>query len=308
MLELVIVTSRTGRRVGMRTAAAVEQAARTACARVLVRAASTRGPGRRFPRRWWRSGSAGVLTWCPAWPRGCSPPTGTRPTWTCSRRVGTGGRPLPSKAWMALRRLGWAVVLPAGIRSTTGSCGWRRSAGRVLRSAAWRAAPDRRGPGDLARQPGRRTPEEWDAVRAAAPGGRRSLQRDQRPHPAGRRVRRAQGRLPAGVFELEPPPRRADALLSACDGQQAAIERHDADPRRALLRLQLPVRPTRAATGTGRGWRSRSRCRRPSPRRGAAPAHAPRPGGRVRADLAFTRAVPRAPQPGTRWRSGWTGG
>jgi hypothetical protein len=54
---------------------------------------------------------------------------------------------------------------------------------------------------------------------------------------------KAQGRLPADVFELEPVPRTPRMLLlAACDAQQATIERHESDPRRALLRLQLPVR------------------------------------------------------------------
>ncbi|MEU6324362.1 transposase, partial [Streptomyces sp. NPDC047009] len=50
-------------------------------------------------------------------------------------------------------------------------------------------------------------------------------------------------RLPADVFELEPSSGIARMLLlSACDGQQASIERAD-EPGRALLRLQLPSRP-----------------------------------------------------------------
>lgn len=49
--------------------------------------------------------------------------------------------------------------------------------------------------------------------------------------------------MPADVFEVENAPRAARMLLlSACDGQQATIERADA-PGRALLRLKLPSRP-----------------------------------------------------------------
>jgi hypothetical protein len=46
------------------------------------------------------------------------------------------------------------------------------------------------------------------------------------------------------VFDLESAPKAARMLLlSACDRQQATIERSETDPRRVLLRLQLPVRP-----------------------------------------------------------------
>ncbi|MEU0106439.1 hypothetical protein ABZ313_13845 [Streptomyces sp. NPDC006251] len=68
---------------------------------------------------------------------------------------------------------------------------------------------------------------------------------------------RVQGRLPAGLSELEAVPRAARMLLlSACDGQQATIVRGD-DPRRALLRLQLPCRQARRSghtTALGVDW------------------------------------------------------
>jgi len=51
-------------------------------------------------------------------------------------------------------------------------------------------------------------------------------------------------KLSVDVFELEPTPGVARMLLlSACDGQQATIERAGESGRRALLRLQLPIRP-----------------------------------------------------------------
>ncbi|MEV6249616.1 zinc ribbon domain-containing protein [Streptomyces sp. NPDC051742] len=156
-----------------------------------------------------------------------------------------GGRKLPSNAWMALRRLGWPAAPDEGVRVNDRFVRMaQEQAGRVLRSVKWRA--------DLAAgvlatwpaDPAKRTPEEWDAVREAAPGGRFL--------PSGvirSRTRqvvsfaRKNGRLPVDVFELEPAPRTARMLLlSACDGQQATIERADV-PGRALLRLQLPTRP-----------------------------------------------------------------
>ncbi|NGO45024.1 zinc ribbon domain-containing protein [Streptomyces ureilyticus] len=157
----------------------------------------------------------------------------------------TAGRPLPSSAWMALRRLGWTASPPEGIRVNDRIVRIaQEQAGRTLRSAKWRA--------DLAvgvlttwpATPAKRTPSEWDAVREAVPDGRsmpssiissrtRQIATFARKH----------GRMPADVFEIEAKPRIARMLLlSACDGQQATIERAD-EPDRALLRLQLPTRP-----------------------------------------------------------------
>jgi hypothetical protein len=156
------------------------------------------------------------------------------------------GRPLPRQAWMAARRLGWPAAVPDGV---TVNDRVRRmaqeQAGRILRSVACRdvliAAIIATWPAD----PGRRTPEEWDAVRAAVPGGAHILSGIVRART--RQVQRflvTQGRLPADVFELEPPLQaRGMLLLAACDRQQATIERVPADPGRALLRVQLPGRP-----------------------------------------------------------------
>ncbi|MEU9855698.1 transposase [Streptomyces sp. NPDC047974] len=159
--------------------------------------------------------------------------------------VDAAGRGLPSKAWMALRRLGWAVA-PAGpvkvndriVRMA------QEQAGRVLRSAKWRA--------DLTAgiltawpaDPDRRTAAEWEQVRGAIPGGEclASGVIRSRTRQIATFLRR-HGRLPVDVCELELAPRPAHMLvLAACDGQQATIERSE-DGRRALLRLQLPIRP-----------------------------------------------------------------
>lgn len=85
------------------------------------------------------------------------------------------GEKLPSNAWMALRTLGWSATAPDGVYVSDRV---RRiaeeQAGRVLRSTHWRAElvqsiltswpqanPD----------PMRRTPEEWEMLRAACPEG-----------------------------------------------------------------------------------------------------------------------------------------
>ncbi|MFC4006099.1 zinc ribbon domain-containing protein [Nonomuraea purpurea] len=159
--------------------------------------------------------------------------------------VDASGRKLPSNAWMALRRLGWAVGAPEGVQVNDRIVRMaQEQAGRMLRAACWRAGlvagvlaawPD---------DPRRRTPQEWDAVRQTVPGGRQLPS-----NVITSRTRQltaflaARGRLPADVFELEGVPRAARMLLlSACDKQQASIERSETDPRRAVVRLQLPVR------------------------------------------------------------------
>ena len=147
---------------------------------------------------------------------------------------------------MAVRRLGWPVARPDGITVNDRVARMAQEhAGRVLRSACWRATLADAILATWPAQPAKRTPAEWEAVRGAIPGGEHV--------PSGiirartRQVQRflgAQGRLPGHLFELEAPPRAAGVLLlSACDRQQAVIERSGTDPRRALLRLQLPVRP-----------------------------------------------------------------
>jgi hypothetical protein len=110
----------------------------------------------------------------------------------------------------------------------------------------------------------------------------------------------SQGRLPRDVFEMEAPPAAAGVLpLAACDRQQATLERSAPDLGWAMLRLQLPVRPD------PRGYRDWTWVTLPlilpptvPP---AAVLHLPTlrvTGGRVRADLAFTHAVPAARRDG----------
>jgi hypothetical protein len=121
--------------------------------------------------------------------------------------AGPDGRPLPPAAWMALRRLGWNAVAPAGVvvndrvvRMT------QEQAGRVLRSAAWRAALVAGLLATWPADPGSRTAQEWDAARAAVPGGQHLPSSVIRART--RQVVRflaANGRMPAGVFALEPP-------------------------------------------------------------------------------------------------------
>ncbi|WP_419995380.1 zinc ribbon domain-containing protein [Streptomyces boninensis] len=108
------------------------------------------------------------------------------------------------------------------------------------------------------------------------------------------------GALPRDVFELESTPGVAGMLLlSACDSQQATLDRLDGDPRRALLRLQLPTRPDPRSY---RDW-TWVCCpiRLPPTIPPSAVLHLPTlaiRGGLVRADLAYTHPVPKASRTG----------
>ncbi len=155
------------------------------------------------------------------------------------------GRVLPSNAWMALRRLDWSVTPAEGLRVNDRIVRMaQEQAGRTLRAAKWRADLTAGVLESWPADPSRRTPQEWDAVRGAVPGGAHLpssvITARTRQVVA---FRRRHDRMPSDVFELEATPRSARILLlSACDGQQATISRGD-DPGRALLRLQLPTRP-----------------------------------------------------------------
>jgi hypothetical protein len=212
-----------------------------------------------------------------------------------------GGRELPSNAWMALRRLGWSVAPSVGVRVNDRVVRMvQEQTGRVLRSAKWRAdltaAVLEMWPAD----PVKRTPAEWEAVRAAIPGGQflpsgvirsrtRQIVAFEREH----------GRLPVDVFELEGVPRAARMLLlSACDGQQASIER-GAEPGRVLLRLQLPTRPD-PRSYVDWTWVACPITLPPTVPPGAV-LHLPTlrlDADRVWADLAYTHAVPKARRAG----------
>ncbi|WP_409467627.1 zinc ribbon domain-containing protein [Streptomyces sp. HC307] len=213
-----------------------------------------------------------------------------------------GGRKLPSNAWMALRRLGWTAAPAGGVTVNDRIVRMaQEQAGRALRSADWRAELTSAVLQTWPCDPGRRTPEEWDQVRKAVPGGRslpssviRSRTRQITAFAA------KNGRLPADVFELEAPPRAARMLLlSACDSQQATIERGEDDPQRALLRLQLPTRPDPRCYRDW-AWVACPITLPPTVPPGAV-LHLPTlrlTGGKVRADLAYTHAVPKARRSG----------
>ncbi|MFE0130222.1 zinc ribbon domain-containing protein [Streptomyces sp. NPDC059037] len=212
-----------------------------------------------------------------------------------------GGRRLPSNAWMALRRLGWTATPPEGIRVNDRIVRMaQEQAGRTLRSAKWRANLTAGVLATWPADPAKRSPKEWDAVREAVPGGRAL--------PSGVITSRTRqiaafvkkhGRTPTDGFEVEAAPRTAHMLLlSACDGQQATIERAD-EPGRALLRLQLPTRPD-PRSYTDWTWVACPIKLPPTIPAGSV-LHLPTlriHQGRVRADLAYTHAVPKTQHSG----------
>lgn len=162
------------------------------------------------------------------------------------------GEDLPSKGWMAVRRLGWAqqVPSPAGVYvSDRVRRGVEEYAARTLRLALHRrsivAAVLATWPAD----PGRRTEAEWAALRRLLPAGVAGAEIRNRT----RQVRAyvvEHGQLPAGLCALEGPPQVAPlVLLAAMDRQQVTLQRVDAVTAR--LRVRLPLS---AAPASGREW------------------------------------------------------
>ncbi|WP_245606420.1 transposase [Streptomyces himastatinicus] len=209
-----------------------------------------------------------------------------------------GGRKLPSNAWMALRRLGWTATPARGVRVNDRIVRMaQEQAGRALRSANWRAGLTSAVLRTWPRDPDKRTPQEWDQVRAAIPGGEylpSSVIRSRTRQVVS--FERRNGRRAADVFELEPAPRVARMLLlAACDGQQATIERGEDDRQRALLRLQLPTRPD-PRTYADWAWVACPITLPPTIPPNAI-LHLPTlrmTDAKVRADLAYTHPVPQA--------------
>lgn len=284
-------------RVSRRLPLGEGETSRTACARGLLRTGVDEGTGELL--------SAAVLAervgWCAALVSDMAGALtvehwNTTDVDTLASGEDGEGRKLPSNAWMALRRLGWAVAPAEGVKVNDRIVRMaQEQAGRVLRSAKWRADLTagvlKTWPADAAK----RTTGEWDTVREAVPGGQflpSSVIKSRTRQIAA--FTRKHGRMPVDAFELEAAPHTARVLLlSACDGQQAAIERAD-EGGRALLRLQLPTRPDPASY---KDW-TWVACpiALPPTIPAAATLHLPTlriHQGNVRADLAYTHAVPK---------------
>ncbi|MFG2980643.1 zinc ribbon domain-containing protein [Streptomyces sp. NPDC048258] len=179
----------------------------------------------------------------------------------------------------------------------------QEQAGRTLRSAQWRAELTVGVLASWPAAPAKRTADEWAKVRASVPGGQHlpsSVITGRTRQIAA--FAKTNGRMPADVFELEGVPGVARMLLlSACDGQQATIQRCEDDPGRAVLRLQLPVRPAPRSYRDW-AWVACPIALPPTVPAGAV-VHLPTlrvHQGRVRADLAYTHAVPKTSRTGHR--------
>ncbi|WP_189326404.1 zinc ribbon domain-containing protein [Streptomyces flaveus] len=211
------------------------------------------------------------------------------------------GEKLPSKGWMALRRLGWAkAAAPAAGAYVSDRV--RRAAeeyaARTLRLALHRrtllAAVLATWPAD----PHRRTGAEWAALRALLPPGVSGAEIRNRTRQV-RAYLAEHGKLPAGLYELEEPPEIAgQVLLAAMDRQQVTLQRMDAGLAR--LRVKLPLCP---APASGRDWAWHVLdLRLPATVGPEAVLHTPtlRPtaGGRIAVDLPHSRPLSAVPAAG----------
>jgi hypothetical protein len=174
----------------------------------------------------------------------------------------------------------------------------QETAGRLLRAAGWRAGLVTAVLATWPKDPEKRTPEEWDALRAAVPDGQGRLVASGILRARTRQIAgylRRHNRLPTGVFELEASPGSPRMLpLAAVDRQQATLARCPDDPDSfAVLRVQLPTRPD---PGSYRDWTWVAiRFRLPPTVPSDAALHLPTlrvNNGKARADVAFTHAVP----------------
>ncbi|MFG3685856.1 zinc ribbon domain-containing protein [Micromonospora sp. NPDC047740] len=278
------------------------EASRTVCARSLVRAGVDEETGEVL--------SQGVLVqrvgWCADLVAGMvgaliSEHWNTADVEVLACGVDAGGRKLPSNAWMALRRLGWATA-PEGVKVNDRIARMaQEQAGRALRSVKWRADVTAGVLATWPAEPRHRTHAEWEHVRASIPGGRHlpsSLIEGRTRQVV--KFRAAHGRLPVDVFELEGVPKVPRMLLlAACDKQQATIERSETNRGRVLLRLQLPTRPDPRAYRDWT-WVECPIILPPTVPPGAV-LHLPTlriAGGTVYADLAYSHPVPEARRAG----------
>jgi Putative transposase DNA-binding domain len=152
------------------------------------------------------------------------------------------GRKLPSKGWMALRRLGWNVTAPSGVRLPDRAArAAEEEVARALRLTLHRRAVVTVLVDTWPADPTRRTAQEWALLRTRLPAGtdRATIRNRTRQVFA---FTTEHGRLPSGFTELEAPPQVAgQVLLAAADRQLVRLERASAS--QARLWVQLPTTP-----------------------------------------------------------------
>ncbi|MEU5026943.1 hypothetical protein [Streptomyces milbemycinicus] len=167
--------------------------------------------------------------------------------------VDQSGAGLPSRGWMALRRLGWAARVPQGVYVPDRVVRIaQEQAGRVLRSAWWRAEITTALLTTWPADPARRTEAEWQALRAVLPEGPVVasgvlLARTRQIAAFHARHRR----LPTGLTECEQAPGAGgQVVLAAVDQQLATLERCAQEPfHYAVLTVRLPLGPAPACRG-----------------------------------------------------------
>ena len=220
------------------------------------------------------------------------------------------GEALPSKGWMAMRRLNWpqTVTPPAGVYvSDRVRRGAEEYAARTLRLALHRRTIVTAVLATWPADPRRRTEAEWAALRQLLPAGVSGAEIRNRTRQIRAYVAE-HGQLPAGLCALEGPPQVAPlVLLAAMDRQQVTLAR--VDEATARLRVKLPLR---AAPATGRDWAWHViDIRLPGTVAPDAVLHTPalRPtgAGRIAVDLPHSRPAPATKASGHRWRSASTG-
>ncbi|GAA2704132.1 hypothetical protein Apa02nite_067650 [Actinoplanes palleronii] len=212
--------------------------------------------------------------------------------------IDVAGRKLPSKGWMALRRLGWTVVVPAGVRVPDRVLRVaQEEAARALRLVVHRRAVTDAIVASWPADPHRRTADDWVLLRTLLPAGTDNATIRNRTRQIAAFVAR-NGRLPKGFTELEDPPVvSAQVLLAAADRQ--LVRMHRIDGHRARLWVQLPMM---AAPGSYHDW-SWHDIAVPLPPTVAPAAKLCTPtlrpdAGKVRVDLPFDTAVEPAPLAG----------
>lgn len=154
------------------------------------------------------------------------------------------GRSLPGNGWMALRRLGWNSVAPAGaVVSDRVRRIAEEEAARALRLAVHRRAIIAALIATWPADPLARTDDEWSALRALLPEGTDNATIRNRTRQIVAFVTE-HGRVPAGLCELEAPPTVARQVsLAAADRQQVVVERVDTTRVRVWTQLPLCAAP-----------------------------------------------------------------
>ncbi|MEV6154842.1 zinc ribbon domain-containing protein [Nonomuraea sp. NPDC052129] len=154
--------------------------------------------------------------------------------------VGLDGQVLPSKGWMALRRLGWAASPPSGVYvcDRVMRCAQEQAA-RLLRLALHRRRLVAAIVATWPQNTGARTGAEWQALRALLPDGVTAADIRNRTRQT-RAYLDEHHTFPADLTELEEPPNvAAQVVLAAADRQLVTVERAGDDGAR--LRVRLPL-------------------------------------------------------------------